>query len=53
MIPSFGLYSKEVGDGNENERVATFVYEIRTSLNNANILKNLPSTKYLTKVIQN
>ena len=35
------MYSKEVGDGNENERVTTFAYEIRTSPTNANMLKNL------------
>ena len=39
--PPFDLYSKEIGDGNGNERVATFTYEIRTSPNNANMLKNI------------
>ena len=41
IIPAFDLYSKEVGDGNGNERVTTFAYEIRTSPDNANMLKNL------------
>ena len=41
VIPAFDLYSKEVGDGNGNERVTTFAYETRTSPNNANMLKNL------------
>ena len=41
VIPAFDLYSKEVGNGNGNERVSTFTYEIRTSPDNANILKNL------------
>ena len=35
------MYSKEVGDENGNERVTTFAYEILTSPNNANMLKNL------------
>jgi len=30
ILPAFDLYSKEVGDGNGNERVTTFAYEIRT-----------------------
>ena len=37
---AFDLYSKEIDDGNRNERVTTFAYEISTSPNNANILKN-------------
>ena len=41
VIPTFDLYSKEVGDGNGNERVTQFAYEIRTSPTNANMLKNL------------
>ena len=41
IIPAFDLYSKEVGDGNGNGKVTTFAYEIRTSLDNANMLKNL------------
>ena len=40
-IPAFDLYSKEVGDVNGNERVTIFVYKIRTSPDNPNILKNL------------
>ena len=39
IIPAFDLYNKEVGDGNGNERVTTFAYEICTSLDNANMLK--------------
>ena len=46
VIPAFGHYSKEVGDGNRNERVTTFAYEIQTSLDNANMLKNLLSKIY-------
>ena len=41
LIPTLNLYCDELGDGNENERVATFAYEIRTSPDNANMLKNL------------
>ena len=41
ILPAFDLYSKEVGDGNGNERVTIFAYEIRTSPKNANMLKNL------------
>ena len=41
VIPTFNLYSKEIGDGNGNERVTTYAYEIKTSPNNANTLKNL------------
>ena len=39
VIPAFDLYSKEIGDGNGNERITTFAYEIRTSPSNANMLK--------------
>ena len=41
VIPAFDLCSKEVGDGNGNERVTTFAYEIRTSPTNNNMFKNL------------
>ena len=41
VISAFDLYSKEIGDGNENERVTTYAYEIRISPNNTNMLKNL------------
>ena len=41
VISTFDLYSKETGDGNGNERIITFAYEIRTSPNNANRLKKL------------
>ena len=41
VIPTFDLYSKEIGDDNGNERVTAFTYEIRTSPDNANMLKNL------------
>ena len=37
VIPTFDLYSKEVGDGNGNERVTIFAYEIRTSPTNSNM----------------
>ena len=39
--PTFALYGKETGDGNGNERVTIFVWEIRISPNNTNILNNL------------
>ena len=29
IIPAFDLHSREVGDVNRKDRVATFVYEIR------------------------
>ena len=41
VIPAFNLYSKEVGDGNGNEKLTTFVYEILTSPDNANMLNNI------------
>ena len=41
VIPAFDLYSKEIGDGNGNERITTFVYKIRTSPSNTNMLTNL------------
>ena len=41
VISAFDKCSKEVGDGNGNDRVATIAYEIRTSLDNTNMLKNL------------
>ena len=41
VISVFDQYSKNVGDGNGNDRVTTIAYEIRTSLDNANMLKNL------------
>ena len=44
VIHAFNLYSKEVGDGNGNERVTIFAYEIRTSPTNANMLKKLLCT---------
>ena len=44
VIPAFDLFSKKVGDGNGNERVTIFAYEIRTSPTNANMLKKLLCT---------
>ena len=41
VIPTFDLYSKEIGDGNEQERITTFAYEIRTFPENSTMLKNL------------
>ena len=41
VIPTFDLYSKEIGDGNGNVRTTNFAYEIRTSPRNTNMLKNL------------
>ena len=40
-IPAFDLYSKVIDDSNGNERVTTFVCEIRISPNNTKLLKNL------------
>ena len=39
VIPAFNLHCKGVADGNEHEWVTTFNYEIRASLDNANMLK--------------
>ena len=55
VIPTFDLYSKEIGDGNGQERITTFAYEIRTSPSNANMLKkpimqNLQRRKYQTTI---
>ena len=41
VILAFDLYSKEVRDRNGNKRVTMFAHEIRTSPDNANMLKNL------------
>ena len=41
VIPAYDLYGKEIGDGNGNDRVTTYAYEIRTSPTNANMLKNI------------
>ena len=41
MIPAFDLYSKEVGEGQGYDRITTLTYEIRTSPENAVMLKNL------------
>ena len=41
VVPTSNLYSKEIGGGNINERVTTFVYEIWSSPDNTNLLKNL------------
>jgi len=38
---TFHFYSKEIGDDNGNERVTTFAYKFRTSLNNADMFNNL------------
>ena len=41
VIPVFDLYSKEVGKGQGYDRIITLAYEIRTSPENAAILKSL------------
>ena len=40
-IPTFDLYSSEVGDDNSKDRVTTFIYEIRCAPKSAYILKYL------------
>ena len=40
-FPAFDPYSKNIGHGNGDQRISTFVYEIRTSPENAIILKNI------------
>ena len=41
ILPTFDPYSKNIGHGNGDQRISTFVYEIRTSPENAIILKNI------------
>ena len=41
VIPAFDLYSKEVGEGQGYDRITTLAYEIRTSPENAIMLKSL------------
>ena len=41
LIPAFNIYSKEVGEGQGQNRVTTFASEIRTSPDNSAMLKNL------------
>ena len=41
IIYAFDIYNKKIGDGNGTERVTNFSYEIRTSPDNTNMLKNL------------
>ena len=41
VIPTFVLYSKEVGKGQGYDRITTLTYEIRTSPENAVMLKSL------------
>ena len=41
VIPAFDLYSKEVGEGQGYDRITTLAYEIRTSQENAVMLKSL------------
>ena len=41
LISTFDLYNKEVSDGTEIKRIATFVYEIRTWPDNTTIHNNL------------
>ena len=40
---AFDLHNKEVGDGNGIQRVTTIVYEIRTLLADAAVLKSVKS----------
>ena len=41
VIPVFGIHNKEFGSGTGNERITSNVYEIRTSPDNAAILKSI------------
>ena len=40
VIPAFDIHNKEFGSGTEKERIISNVYEIRTSPDNAAILKS-------------
>lgn len=46
LNPVFDQYNKEVGDGRGIKRITTFSYEIKTSTENATMLRNL-ICKYL------
>ena len=41
VIPAFGIHNKEFGSGTGNERITSSVYKIRTSPDNAAILKSI------------
>ena len=41
VIPAFDIHNKEFGSGTGNERITSNVYEIRTSPDNAAILKSI------------
>ena len=41
VLPAFDLYSKNIGNGNGDQRISTFAYEIRTSPENAITLKSI------------
>ena len=41
VLPTFDLYSKNIGHGNGDQRISIFVYEIRTSPDHAVTLKNI------------
>ena len=41
MIPAFDVHHKEFGIGTGNERITSNIYEIRTSLDNAAMLKSI------------
>ena len=40
-IPTFDLYSKEVGTANHIDRTTTFTYDLRTVLENAQLLQEI------------
>ena len=41
VIPAFDIHNKEFGSGTGNERISSNVYELRTSPDNAAILKSI------------
>ena len=41
VIPAFNIHNKEFGSGTGNDRITSNVYEIRTSPDNAAILKSI------------
>ena len=50
VIPAFDIHSKEVGEGQGQDRVTTFSYEIRTLPANSTMLKNTSYVKFLPKI---
>jgi len=50
IILTFDLYNLEVGDGNDNDRVTTFAYEIRSAPKKSYMLK-IYFVQYLQKIL--